>query len=229
MQFSISAPWLTLSQGPELDHRPSADSDLGLSSASAGSCVSIELSRRRLSGDPGVVNCWHGETLVVGRRQTDFCVAAEVTEGDLRRGSPEAPRLLAGAATPRQEATGEVGLARIIRAGVREDRPGLAKRELNGDTGRWAEHGLSGDTGRGRGSAASSLLLLPLPLSAADGSVSLDALLCATVVGPAQELLELLLLLLLLPPATKDVSAVVDCESDSLHFKWCSSMSLSAE
>lgn len=183
------------------------------------------------------MKCWHGEALVVGRRQSDRCLAAEVTEGDLRRGSAEAPRLLAAAATPRprQEATGEVGLARVIRAGVvrafgvREDRPGLAKLDLNGDTGRWAEEGLSGDPWRGRDSTASSLLLTPFSLIAADGSVGLDALPCATVVAPTQELLELLLSLLLLPPVTRIVSAVVDCESDSPHFKWCSSRSFSAE
>jgi len=97
---------------------------------------------------------------------------------------------------------GEAGLACAIRAGVvrafgvREDRPGLAKDELRGVAGRGGAHEWSGDTGWGRSSTGGSLLLLPLPLSAADGNVSLDALLCTMVTGPVQELLELLLLLL---------------------------------
>lgn len=66
-------------------------------------------------------------------------------------------------------------------------------------------------------------MLLPLPLSAADGNVSLDALLCTMVTGPEHELLELLLLVLELPPPSRDASAIVDCESDSQHFTWCSS------
>lgn len=60
-----------------------------------------------------------------------------------------------------------------------------------------AAHELSGDTGRGRSSTGGSFALIPLPLSAADGNVSLDALLCTVVTGTVHELLELLLLLLL--------------------------------